>query len=488
MFIPEPREPFHAGGGDALRPVVFSTTAGLLLLQGASAAHLSEEAPRACPLHYLPRASQPLPCKSWNTGRPLGDDKQSRQNFEVWSQFVVPGQPMKSRMLLHPLAKTAGGDNYHAGGKHWTSQSNSEWRTLAAWVNGETDPKAAKSSDGVVRVLQTNAAGDNIHVIDPATNGVVAMIEDIEVPHGITIAPDGRRIYVSNESLVTLDFVDSKTLNVIARVPLSGRPNNCAVGKDGSKVYVAIAEDPGYVDVIDTVSMKNVKSVPVNGRLHNVYVTPDGKYAVAGAIPAKTISVVDTSTDTLAWTLTLDAGIRPMAFTTNTDGSTKEIVVQLSNFHGFAVVDFATRKVVRRITMPDPLGHEREERTLQGSPAHGLAVTPDERILWSTSKWYHSVVAYSLPNYELLKVVDVGEHPDWIAITPDGKSTYIAAAGDDTTVVVDNKTLKVVDRIRVGAVPKRVVARNATVGLRMSRVLPPSSVGVEAVTRLRGRI
>ena len=284
------------------------------------------------------------------------------------------------------------------------------------------------------------------------------MIEGIEVPHGITIVPDGRRIYASNESLVTLDFVDSKTLNVIKRVPLSGRPNNCAVGKDGSKVYVAIAEDPGYVDVIDTVSMKNVKSVPVNGQLHNVYVTPDGRYAVAGAIPAKTISVVDTSTGTLAWTLTLDAGIRSMAFTTNADGSTKEVVDQLSNFHGFAVVDLARQKVVRRITMPDPPGHEKEERTLQGSPAHGLAITPDQKILWSTRKWYHSVVAYSQPDYKLLKVVDVGEHPDWIAITPDGKSTYVAAAGDDTTVVVDNKTLKVVARIRVGAVPKRVVA------------------------------
>lgn len=39
------------------------------------------------------------------------------------------------------------------------------------------------------RVLQTNAAGDNIHVIDPATNQVVGTIEDIEVPHGVTIAP-----------------------------------------------------------------------------------------------------------------------------------------------------------------------------------------------------------------------------------------------------------------------------------------------------------
>ena len=413
-----------------------------------------------CHQHRTPRLEEFTPAAdNWN-------DEQSRRNFEIWKQFVVPGHPAKSRLLLHPLAHTAGGDPFHAGGKHWTSRSDPEWRTLAAWVRGETfgDSEVTRagvvrsSSGGRVRVLQTNAAGDNIHVIDPATNKVIDMIEGIEVPHGITIAPDGSRIYVTNESLTTLDVVDAKTLKVSKRIPLSGRPNNVAVAKDGGKVYVGIAEAPGAVDVIDTASLTNVKSVPVKGRVHNVYVTPDGKYAVAGSIPARTISVVDTSTDAVAWTLTLSAGIRPMAFTRNPDGSTKDIIVQLSNFHGFAVVDFATRKETRRITLPDPPGHMKETRVLQGSPSHGLAITPDGKMLWATSKYYHCVVAYSLPDYKMLKVVDVGLHPDWLTITPDGKSLYVAVAGADVTVVVDIETMAVVETIPVGAVPKRVVA------------------------------
>ena len=308
---------------------------------------------------------------------------------------------------------------------------------------------------GTARVIQTNSAGDNIHVIDPATNTVVGMIEDIEVPHGVTIAPDGSRIYITDETRQTLDVVDAKTLKVTKRIPLSGRPNNVAVSKDGAQVYVAIAQAPGAVDVIDTKSLTNVKSIAVKGAIHNVYVTPDGKHAVAGSIPEKTISVIDASSNTVAWTLTLDAGIRPMAFTWNSDGSTKEIVVQLSDFHGFAVVDFATHKEVKRITLPDPPGQHKELEGLQGSPAHGLAVTPDGKMLWSTSKFYHAVMAYSLPDYKLLKTVIVGSHPDWLTVPPDGKSLYVAAAGDDTTVVVDNKTMTVVKTIPVGAVPKR---------------------------------
>jgi hypothetical protein len=65
------------------------------------------------------------------------NDDQSRRNFAVWKLFVVPGSPLKSPLLLHPLAEAAGGDRFHAGGKHWTSQSDPEWQTLAAWARGQ---------------------------------------------------------------------------------------------------------------------------------------------------------------------------------------------------------------------------------------------------------------------------------------------------------------------------------------------------------------
>jgi YVTN family beta-propeller protein len=307
----------------------------------------------------------------------------------------------------------------------------------------------------VVRVLQTNSAGDNVHVIDPATNRVTGTIEDIEAPHGVAIAPDGSRIYITDESLSTLDVVDAKTLKVTKRIPLSGRPNNLSVGKDGKRVYVGIVQEPGAVDVIDAVSLTRAKSIPVKGGIHNVYVTPDGKYAVAGSIPARRINVIDTATDSVAWTLDMSAGIRPMAFTRNPDGSTKQIIVQLTGFHGIVVVDFAAHKEVKRVEIPDMAGEKKETEGLQGSPSHGLAITPDGKMLWATSKYYGAVAAFSLPDFRFLKLVKVGLYPDWLTIPPDGKSLYVAAAGKDETVVVDIATQEVVKTIPVGPVPKR---------------------------------
>src|SRR3989442_4468426 len=160
-----------------------------------------------------------------------------------------------------------------------------------------------------VRIIQTNSAGDNVHIIDPATNKVVGVISGIEVNHGAAVAPDGSRYYFSNEAESTMDVVDQKTLKVTRSISLSGRPNNIAISKDGRRVYVSIAVAPGAVDVIDTTSMENVKSIPVKGAVHNTYVTPDGKYVVSGSIPAKTVTVIDAQTEAPAWSIEMDLGI-----------------------------------------------------------------------------------------------------------------------------------------------------------------------------------
>src|SRR5579863_7366621 len=128
-----------------------------------------------------------------------------------------------------------------------------------------------------VRIIQTNSAGDNVHIIDPATNKVVGEITGIEVNHGVGVAPDGGRIYISDEAQSTLDVADGKTFKVIKRIPLSGHPNNIAVSPDGRRVYVAIIQAPGGVDVIDTASLQDLKTIRTMGSIHNPYVTPDEK-------------------------------------------------------------------------------------------------------------------------------------------------------------------------------------------------------------------
>ena len=315
---------------------------------------------------------------------------------------------------------------------------------------------AAPLAGQVVRIIQTNAAGDNIHIIDPTTNKVVDVIMGIEIPHGVTSAPDGSAYYFSNEVDHTLDVVSTKTLRITAKIPLTGRPNNVAITPDGRKVYVAITGADAFVDVIDVVEQRRVDRIRTLGGVHNVYVTPDGKHMVAGMIGARTLTVVDTETDEPVWSKHFaEGGVRPMTFATNPDGSTKWIFVQISSYHGVFVVDFETKEIVRYLEMPELPFSRVSNDALQGSPGHGLAVSPDGSQLWSTSKPNSHVYAWSLPDFELLGGVEVGHDPDWLTMTPDGRLLYVANAGSNTVSVVDTKEMVAVETIRVGQVPKR---------------------------------
>ena len=314
---------------------------------------------------------------------------------------------------------------------------------------------SAAAASAQVRVVQTNSQGDNIHLIDPATHQIVGEIKGVPINHGAAAAPDGSRLYFSSEAEQTLHVVDTKTLQTLKKIPLTARPNNISISKDGRRVYVGIVSAPGAVDVIDTATMEKVKSIPTKGGIHNVYVTPDGRHVVAGSIAGRLMTVIDQKTEEPVWTL-FEAGVRPMAFETNADGSTKRIFVQLSDFHGFAVVDFAQRKEVSRVELPNDIPAEKVDKgPFNASPSHGLGVAPDGRTLWVTSRPNARVYAYSLPDIKLLGAVDLGGRPDWVTFTPDSRQVYISTENTNSVVVVDVAARKEITRIKVGAAPKR---------------------------------
>jgi YVTN family beta-propeller protein len=303
-----------------------------------------------------------------------------------------------------------------------------------------------------VRVYQTNSAGDEVTIIDPATNKVVQTVKDIEVPHGVTFAPDGKRAYITCEAEKTVWAVDTKTAKLIAKAPLSGHPNNLSISKDGQRLFVAIAVAPGAVDVIDTAGMKLIKSIPVKGAVHNTYVTPDGKYALAGSVVGKMLTVIDEQTLEPAWELPFDLGVRPMTFEKAADGSTNRLFVQLSGYNGFAVVDFKTHKEVKRIALPtDPSGGHAEG----GAPSHGIGVAPDGQTLWVNSSPAKAVFIYSLPDLKVKGYVKTGPVPDWITFTPDSSMVYVANSGANSVSAIDILARREVARIPVGQVPKR---------------------------------
>lgn len=323
------------------------------------------------------------------------------------------------------------------------------------------------------RVIQSAWAGDTLYVIDPATDKIVKEIPGLEVVHGIEVSPDGNRIYTALESDDTVTVVESRSGKVIKKIALAANPNNLAMLPDGRKLYIAINHPPGGVDVVDTGSLAVVKHIALNGLIiHNTFVTPDAKFVVAGSQDNndRKVCVIDVQTDQMVWLIDYPDKrdvIRPMTFVTNPDGSTKWILLELQELAGFAVVDFATHKEIARIKIPlvDVIGVP----SAASIPSHGIAVSPDGRSVWVSSRRDSAVYGFSVPpaasktpDFKLLGGVPVEGDPWWLVFAPppNANKLYVANQHSSSVSVIDTTAMKEVTRVRVGPEPKRsTVAR-----------------------------
>jgi hypothetical protein len=86
----------------------------------------------ACHIGATPMNLTPLA-----KGSATWTEEETKKNFAAVQKVAFAGNP-KSMLLIHPLDETAGGDFYHSGGKHWTSQSDPEWQLLRNFVMGQT--------------------------------------------------------------------------------------------------------------------------------------------------------------------------------------------------------------------------------------------------------------------------------------------------------------------------------------------------------------
>ena len=89
----------------------------------------------SCVACHTVQANAPLGLQALTleNGEIFWTEEQSRQNFENVAMLVNPGAPETSRLLMAPLAPTAGGER-HSGGIFWESTDHAEYRLIAEWI------------------------------------------------------------------------------------------------------------------------------------------------------------------------------------------------------------------------------------------------------------------------------------------------------------------------------------------------------------------
>jgi len=90
------------------------------------------------------------------------------------------------------------------------------------------------------------------------------------------------------------------------------------------------------------------------------------------------------------------------------------------------------------------------ERVWPGGPNMlYTAVTPDEKMVLSTSPSSNSLFVFDSANGKQLAIIPVGKAPKGVKVTPNGQFAYVSNQGSADVSVVSLKSLKVVDTIKV---------------------------------------
>ncbi|HLJ96223.1 MAG TPA: hypothetical protein VKU02_23820 [Gemmataceae bacterium] len=329
------------------------------------------------------------------------------------------------------------------------------WATIFVWTSLTATAIAADSPARVPQKLYvTNSAGNDITVVDVATNKPIGRIEVGPNPHGIAVPASQDVIYVTIEGHGRnqpgeLLWIDPFTDTVTKRMPIGPEPNQLAVTPDGQFAYVPTND--GYYEVLDLAKAKIIERIFTGGRPHNTVCSADGKHMYLAPMGSpKKVTIVDVATHRPIGEIPFSNVVRPVAVSRDE----KRFYAEVDGLVGVEVADVASRRMIHRV-----LAELADEHRTVASRSHGLGIRPDQKELWECDVEHHEVHVYDLSSDRPRQIatVPIGSQLYWLTFRPDGKICYVSARGRGEVAAIDTDTKQIVARILVGKEPKRLI-------------------------------
>lgn len=297
----------------------------------------------------------------------------------------------------------------------------------------------------------TNSAGNDVTVVDVATNQVLATVEVGPHPHGIAVpaAQDLVLITIEGGKQGELVYLDPFTDKVTKRINIGPAPNQLAVTPDGKWAYIPVND--GHYEVVDVPAGKIVERIFTGGRPHNTLCSADGRRMYMSPMGApKKVSIADVSTHKIIAEVPFSNVVRPIAVTKDE----KRLFAEVDGLVGIEMADVPSRKLIARV--PAMLDDKHKK---VGSRSHGLGIRPDEKEVWECDVEHMEVHVYDItgPAPKQTATIPMGGRVYWLTFSPDGKMAYVSVRSRNETAVVDTMTKEIVARVPAGKEPKRLL-------------------------------
>ena len=214
-----------------------------------------------------------------------------------------------------------------------------------------------------------------------------------------------------------------------------------------NQYLLVLNKNDASLTIVDPANMRILGKVPVGDSPHEVVVSSDGKTAFVanyGAqTPGSSLSVVDIEAKKELRRVDLSPLLRP---------------------HGLQEIGgkiYFTAEVNRAIARYDPAANKVDWLMGTGQNAsHMIVGTPDQKRFYTANIASDTVTAFEFQNVppagSRITQIAVGNQPEAIDLSPDGKEVWVGLNAEGAIDIVDTATNKFKEKIKLGERPYRV--------------------------------
>jgi YVTN family beta-propeller protein len=318
-------------------------------------------------------------------------------------------------------------------------------------------------------LIAVNAHGqtDAIKIVPPSLiMELLGLNGDIETaakpkyftPTALVASPDGKTLYVAEQTAKQVVAVNCAGSNVTMSMPMPNEPTGLAISRDGATLYVTCASQQwpnGMVCVVSTANGRVQKRIPAGHMARSPVLSPDGTTLYVCNWLGNNISVLDIAAG--KETARIQTMREPYAAAVTPDGAT---LVVTNSLPDQKAID--TNVIGSRVLLIDTRTKAVSAAIELRSGSHsmfGVCISVDGKYAFAT----HLIASFLLPATSLtngfvhtnnLAIIDIASktlandialddyahgasNPWGIACAPDGKFLCTVHAGSNELMIID---------------------------------------------------
>ena len=245
-------------------------------------------------------------------------------------------------------------------------------------------------------------------------------------------------------------------------------------------ILIAGNKPANTATLVDLASSKTLATLPTGFGPHEAAASRNGKWAVitdygGGGAPGRTLTLIDVATRKVARTIDLGDYRAPHGVQFLPGDSLVAVTVEASN--AVLMVHVASGTVRRAFDTGQPVSHMvtvradgkfgytsnirgnsiteidfqtgRTRSLTVGDQPEGIGVSPDGKEIWAGSNTDGSITVVDAATWRVTHTIAVGERPYRVSFTPDGKSVLASLTASSRVRIYDPQTRREITTIDI---------------------------------------